>query len=241
MPFCFILFLCLFVCFRCHLLKVVALKKAGYNNKKRREEQGGFKQDIVVQYHASPEVSFQIFPATWTHPSSWVLLSQHTPTSVWASFLCGSSRTLYSVCGLQMGSQIPWNDWLFHGQIHLEDCLVVTGPLVWMDDRSLANMLLQNREESGSCSVWHNLHEPQCWWLRGVYHAEDPDFRCRSATNMVLKYNNIVIKIHIKFNFTVGLRRNRDSSTCIVLPGSPSKIVVLRSVVEYTSLNHLYT
>ena len=102
------------------------------------------------------------------------LLSQHTPSSIWASFLCGSSRSLYSVCGLQMGSQIPWSDWLFHGQfhgqIHLKIAhLVVTGPLVWMDYRSLGNMLLQNREESGNCSVWHNLHEPQCWWLSGVY------------------------------------------------------------------------
>ena len=34
---------------------MVALKKAGYNNKKKERKQGGFKLDIVVQYHATPE------------------------------------------------------------------------------------------------------------------------------------------------------------------------------------------
>ena len=52
--------------------------------------------------------------------------------------------------------------------------------------------------------------------------------------DIVLKMQNY----YIKFNFTLGLHQNRDSSTFTILPGPPSKIVVLRSVV---SLNHLYT
>ena len=199
MPFCFILFLCLFV-LGAIFWKWWLWKKPVITKKKRREEQGGFKQDIVGNIthdaiqrlprclsksfppHELIQVAGYFFRSTPPHPFEL----HFCPVPVGLYILRVDSRWAHKFHGVIYCSMSRYVWKIAH--------LVVTGPLVWMDDRSLGNMLLQNREESGSSSVWHNLHEPQCWWLRGVYHAEDPDFRCRSATNMVLNYD-IVLKM----------------------------------------------
>ena len=91
---------------------MVALKKAGYiNKKKRREEQGGFKRDIVVHdaIHGLPRCLYKSFP-----PHELIQVAGYffrsTPPHPFELHICVIPVGLYSVCGLQMGSQIPWSD-----------------------------------------------------------------------------------------------------------------------------------
>ena len=161
-------FVYFFVCFRCHLLKVVALKKAGYNKKKGEKSKEGSNWILLCNIthdaiQRLPRCLSKSFPP-------------HELIQVAGYFFCSTPPHLFELhfCPVPVAVYILRVDsrWAnkFHGVI---DCsmsryiwkiahLVVTGPLVWMDDRSLGNMLLQNREESGSSSVRHNLHKPQC-------------------------------------------------------------------------------
>ena len=67
MPFCFSYFVSLFVCFRCHLLKVVALKKAGYNKKRGERNKDGSNGILLCNImhdaiHGLPRCLYKSFP-----------------------------------------------------------------------------------------------------------------------------------------------------------------------------------